>query len=138
MCISTFLTTKFFKHNTGCSNQSTWIWNAKISSFYFVPDPPDIFSVHFRPQDFVWWKVDFFDFPDPTKCFSIWSLKKTLCGVGKIEKIDFSPNKCNWSEMPRKNIRRVRNNVKTWYFDVSNPPALIWTPCTYQIGKQIG
>ena len=34
----------------------------------FGPSQPcqDIFSGHFRPWGFVWRKVDFFDFPDPT------------------------------------------------------------------------
>ena len=51
--------------------------------------------------------------------------RKTLCRVEKIEKIDFSPNKMAYSEMFRKNIGKVGNNVKIRYFGFSNPVILI-------------
>ena len=100
------------------------IWNGPSGYFFWAFQTLGIFLVKSR----------FFRFSRPHKCFFMDSYRKSLMRVGKIEKIDFSPKKCPCSEMPRKNIRRVENSIKSRYFGVSNRILLIWTPCIY-IGK---
>ena len=93
--------------------------------------PSGYFFLAFQTMRICLAKSRFFRFSRPYKVFFYRDpVKKTLCGVRKIEKIDFSPNKIPQFEMPRKNVGRVQNNIKSWYFCVSNPGALIWSPCS--------
>ena len=93
------------------------IWNAKISSFYVVTDLLDIFSGLFRPCSFVWRKVDFFDFLDPTNIDEIGGWKNENSCVGGLKE----------TESPlRGGSQNIRKKWRFFYKNLSKIPIFLY------------